>query len=314
MPDFSDPFLLAAISLIGLGLIGVAALLWAESNKREKSLNRINALVEARRRVQNLGTAGSAPETSGLTGTLDTLGQKLSQSSFLKLLVEDEDAKLLGKAGFGGEDHLNRYALLRVGGLLAGVAIWFFLHEPGMPLSASLIRLIAGIGLCFMGPKWILRGIANSREAAFNKELSTTVDIMRLLQGVGLSTEQAIEVMAIQLSDLIPITGSILSKGTIQVQTGASWLQVFRNISKIYDHPEFKSFIAVINQIDKFGGSVQEPLRQFSDRLIEKERAGIKENMGKLAVRISGIMVLTMMPAFLIVAAGPGFISLSRAF
>lgn len=314
MPDFSDPLILAAVSLFGIGLIAIALLLWVESNRRQRALDRISVIVEARRRVQHLSMAGSEQSTSALTGKLDSIGQKIGQTSFLKLLVEEEDIKLLGKAGFGGDQHINRYAVIRIAGLLLGIGIWFVITPPGMPLAASMLRLIAGIGLCFMLPKWILRGIANGREMAFNKELSTTVDIMRLLQGVGLSTDQAIEVMATQLSDLIPVTGAILYKGRVQVQTGVPWLQVLKNINKVYDHPEFKSFVAVISQIDKFGGAVQEPLRQFSDRLIEKERANIKENMGKLTVRISGIMVATMMPSFLIVAAGPGFISLSRAF
>ncbi|MDX1668974.1 MAG: type II secretion system F family protein, partial [Limnobacter sp.] len=39
-----------------------------------------------------------------------------------------------------------------------------------------------------------------------------------------------------------------------------------------------------------------------------------KETIGKLTVKITGIMVITMMPALLIVAGGPGVISITRAF
>jgi tight adherence protein C len=59
---------------------------------------------------------------------------------------------------------------------------------------------------------------------------------------------------------------------------------------------------------------VQEPLKQFSDRLVEKERANAKETMGKLTVKLTGVMVITMLPALLIMTGGPGIISIIRAF
>jgi tight adherence protein C len=89
---------------------------------------------------------------------------------------------------------------------------------------------------------------------------------------------------------------------------------ILKKMSNVYSSDEFKSFVQVLGQIEKFGGAVQEPLRQFSDRLIEKERANAKELMGKLTVKLTGVMVVTMLPALMIMTGGPGIISILRAF
>ena len=71
--------------------------------------------------------------------------------------------------------------------------------------------------------------------------------------------------------------------------------------------------ITLLTQVDRFGGAVQEPLRQFGGRLQENRRARLKEQVGKLTVKMTMIMVITLLPALLIIAAGPGFMSVMRS-
>ncbi|MDT4880080.1 hypothetical protein FQZ97_1158060 [compost metagenome] len=66
-------------------------------------------------------------------------------------------------------------------------------------------------------------------------------------------------------------------------------------------------------QVDRHGGAVQEPLRAFSDRLREHRRSEMKERIGKITVKMTGVMVITLLPALLIVTAGPGFIAIFHA-
>ncbi|HWH73814.1 MAG TPA: type II secretion system F family protein, partial [Methylibium sp.] len=54
-------------------------------------------------------------------------------------------------------------------------------------------------------------------------------------------------------------------------------------------------------------------LKQFGQRLREKRRAALREQVGKLNVKMTGVMVLTLLPALLIVVAGPGFLAVVRS-
>ena len=66
-------------------------------------------------------------------------------------------------------------------------------------------------------------------------------------------------------------------------------------------------------QIDKYGGAVQEPLRVFGERLREQRKAKMKELIGKISVKMTGVMVVTLLPALIIITAGPGFLAVIRA-
>jgi tight adherence protein C len=54
-------------------------------------------------------------------------------------------------------------------------------------------------------------------------------------------------------------------------------------------------------------------LRQFGTRLQENRRARLKERVGKLTVKMTMVMVLTLLPALLIITAGPGFMGVIRS-
>jgi tight adherence protein C len=71
--------------------------------------------------------------------------------------------------------------------------------------------------------------------------------------------------------------------------------------------------VSLLVQVDKHGGAVQEPLRIFSDRLRERRRSEMKEKIGKITVKMTAVMVSTLMPALVIVTAGPGFIAVFRS-
>ena len=66
-------------------------------------------------------------------------------------------------------------------------------------------------------------------------------------------------------------------------------------------------------QVDRPGGAVQAPLRQFGERLRETRRARLRERIGRLTVKMTGVMILTLLPALLIVTAGPGIVAITHA-
>jgi tight adherence protein C len=309
-----NTFLAIGIFLLGLGFLGLAWSLLSQSNRKEKALQRIDEFIEQRRRVQtNIAMRNQVP-SSTLTGWLDRLAHQFSQTKAYAHFIEEEDRKLLGRAGFGREEDLSRFVILRIVLGLTGLGVALGLNAGSAFGAVPLIQTIAVTGLGFMLPKWLLKAVGEGREAAFERELVAVVDVMRLLQGVGLSVDQSIEIMSTQLRDLVPITGRMLHRSRAQVKSGVPWNVILKKMSSVYSSDEFKSFVQVLGQIEKFGGAVQEPLRQFSDRLIEKERANAKELMGKLTVKLTGVMVVTMLPALMIMTGGPGIISILRAF
>ncbi|MDH4394088.1 MAG: type II secretion system F family protein [Limnobacter sp.] len=314
LSDEGNMFIIIGILTLGVGMLIIAGLIYLQSIKREKSLRRIDQLVRQRRQLQGVSLQSKDMSTSSITGKLDDLGETFSKTKAFGWFVEEEDRTLLGRAGFGTDEDLQRFVLIRLGLVIAGAVLLLVFNGAAALKGTGLIQFISVLGLGFMAPKWLLKSVADSREQAFERELVAVVDVMRLLQGVGLSVDQSLEVIATQLRELVPISGRMLYKAKGQVQSGVTWNTILKKMSEVYTSVEFRSFVAVIGQIEKYGGAVQEPLRQFSERLIEKERANAKETIGKLTVKITGVMVVTMLPALLIVAGGPGVIAMSNTF
>jgi tight adherence protein C len=70
----------------------------------------------------------------------------------------------------------------------------------------------------------------------------------------------------------------------------------------------------MLRQIERFGGDVAQPLRDFASRLQEKRQMALRERVGKLNVKMTAVMTLTMLPALLLITAGPAVLALLRFF
>lgn len=83
-------------------------------------------------------------------------------------------------------------------------------------------------------------------------------------------------------------------------------------LREVYDNDDLRALVRLIAQVEQHGGAVQEPLQQFSDRLREQRRQTMKERIGKLTVKMTLAMMLTLLPALMLVVAGPAILSLAK--
>ncbi|MCE2680327.1 MAG: type II secretion system F family protein [Burkholderiales bacterium] len=310
MDLMDNPLFKLGIIILGVTLLALAVGIFLHAQRAQIINDRIDHLVTERRRVQITGRGSRILKGSSIAESLDQIGEVIEKTGILKYMLDAEERALLGKAGLGTEQWTVRYTLTRTALAVAGFALGYFWLGADSQGTWLFLILLSCAGVGYMSLKWLLQSLAEGRETAFEKELVALVDILRLLAGVGMSTDQAIDIVSTQLRELVPITGKLLNAARPQVQSGVTWLQILRKINQTYTSQDFKGFITVIEQIEKYGGAVQEPLKLFAERMVEKERANSKERMGKLSVKLTGIMVLTTLPALLIITGGPGIISL----
>jgi tight adherence protein C len=165
----------------------------------------------------------------------------------------------------------------------------------------------------FMLPKWLLIRIGSRRKAGAAEELPLFVDLLRLLQGVGLGIDQSLLVISADFRTILPVLAGELEIANRQFATGRSREQSFQRLATIFQNDDLVAITRLILQVDQHGGAVQEPLRQFGERLRENRRSNMKERIGKLTVKMTAVMVSTLLPALLIVTAGPGFLAVIRS-
>ena len=85
-----------------------------------------------------------------------------------------------------------------------------------------------------------------------------------------------------------------------------------RNLALRTGVEEVNTFATMLIQADRFGTSIGESLRVFSDELRTKRRLRAEEMAAKIPLKLLFPMVFCIFPSLLLVLLGPAFIQVYR--
>ena len=145
------------------------------------------------------------------------------------------------------------------------------------------------------------------------EELPLLVDLLRLLQGVGLSIDQSLQILATEFGSVLRVLSGELALANQLYANGRSREQSFQRMAHLSGDEDMNAVVNLLVQVDRHGGAVQGPLNEFGIRLREKRQASFKEKIGAITVKMTGVMVLTLLPALMVITAGPGFMAVIRS-
>ncbi|MFT4190479.1 MAG: type II secretion system F family protein [Comamonas sp.] len=301
---------LLAVATLLMG-VGVAV----RVHRREQAEQRVSEALESRsdtlawRPSDPYGQDDSEGESAQETFTVPGhwLSGRLGQA-----LLAEEDRKLIDISGLEAARGQSVFFLSRValGLVLPLLALFLFRGDKWTTLA---LAVFVGLALGVMIPKWVLRSRVAQRREQVKQELPLFIDLLRLLQGVGLSIDQTLQVLAAEFHAVLRVMGRELAIANAQYANGRTRAQSLRRLTLVSDSDDIRALIALLAQVDRHGGAVQEPLKQFSLRLREARQAQFKEKIGKITVKMTGVMVLTLLPALIVITAGPGFVAVFRA-
>jgi len=254
---------------------------------------------------------GKLHRVQALFGRSAEWGERLEKGRLAWWLMEKEDRQLLASAGFANPALARgQYLFVRFFLMLAlPVLAW----SVGESAVTKVMFAFAAFALGFLAPKWYLRSRVSARHKQAEQELPLLIDLLRLLQGVGLSVDQSLHVVINDFKHVLPVLGAELGMATHHYARGMSREQSLSRLATGFNNEDLSAIARLIVQVDRHGGAVQDPLRQFAERVREKRRMGLKERVSKLTVKMTAVMVVTLLPALLIVTGGAGFISIFRS-
>jgi len=301
-----------SLALLALGLMIAAGALIAVELRRARSGQVIGRALRRDTTTQvDLNTPVEAEPRSGASDI--ELPFHWLDSRIGRALVADEDRRLIDRCGFASKQAQLVFLVTRL--LLA-----FFLPVITYIAGKSLLTersvfavLAAAFVIGFMTPKWVLGRIAAGRRERVAHELPLFVDLLKLLQGVGLSLDQSLQIMADDFSHVLRVLGYELTFANRQYSQGRTREHSLHRLATLHGNEDLRGLVSLLVQVDRHGGAVQEPLRVFGERLRERRRSELKERIGKITVKMTAVMVVTLLPALVIVTAGPGFIAIFRA-
>ncbi|WP_398497653.1 type II secretion system F family protein [Variovorax sp.] len=302
-----------SLALLALGLLIAAGALIATEMRRARGGQTIKRAIQQGSVVLPTGLAEAEPNL-GLQDKPDVeLPLHWLDSRIGRALVANEDRDLIDQCGLSSQRAQLIFLVTRLtlAVLLPVSAMLFWVEGYSRSTVAMIMAALFVVG--FMGPKWVLGRFAAQRRERVARELPLFVDLLKLLQGVGLSLDQSLQIMASDFSHVLHVLGYELAIANRQYSQGRTREHSLQRLATLHKSENLRGLVALLVQVDRHGGAVQEPMRVFSERLREHRRSEMKERIGKITVKMTGIMVTTLLPALVIVTAGPGFIAIFRS-
>ena len=305
-------YMLIILSVIlfaaALLLVGVALL--ARAWRLQRNQDTVDEKIASHERPAVLSNALVAPPT--WRDRLVAVSANWLDTPIGKQLVAEEDRHLLDQCNVNDVRGKSLFFAARVVLAVSLPLIGVVFFDRGGVWWLIGISFF-GIALGYMLPKWVMQSAARKRQRQAAEELPLLIDLLRLLQGVGLSVDQSLHVIENEFRSVLEVLGEELAIAGRQYSTGRSREQSMKRFSTVFDNEDLHAVSRLLVQVEHHGGAVQEPLKQFSERIREQRKLDMREKIGKLTVKMTGVMVLTLLPGLLVITGGVGFLAVIRA-
>jgi tight adherence protein C len=258
------------------------------------------------RRLEELTVGGPAPrEEAGprfksLIGLLKRVGEKAPRSP-----KELGQLRLrLVQAGYRRDEALTIFFGIRVA---LALALFFLLSTP-LVMRPNLTFALAGLGLGYVLPGMGLARRARARAHRIRLALADMLDLLVVSVEAGLGLDQAISRVGSELAFAYPELSDELRLINLELRAGKARSEALRNLADRTGVDDLSSLVTMLIQTDKFGTSVAQSLRVYSETLRTKRRQRAEEAAAKTGVKMVFPLVFCIFPAIWVVTIGPAAI------
>jgi tight adherence protein C len=285
LPVLAFVFATLAIAAVGLRLAG---------NRGSVIDRRLAEVTGAKDREEE------GPRFGALKQAVKKLGSKVP-------VAPSEVGKVrlrLIQAGYRGAEALPIFVGLRMAVALGA----FTLFATPLLLRPNVSIGLGGSLLGYLLPGMVLARMAKKRQHKIQLGLADALDLMVVSVEAGLGLDQAILRVGDELRFAHPDLSDELRLVNIELRAGKARTDALRNLADRTGLDDLVSLTTMLIQTDKFGTSVAQSLRVFSETLRTKRRQRAEEAAAKTGVKMVFPLVLCIFPAIWVVTIGPAAI------
>ena len=216
---------------------------------------------------------------------------------------------LMLRAGYRSSE-----ALLAMRGfkLLTPIAFVGFVFATGLyRWNIYMIPLVAAT-LGYLFPDMFLTWRVTARQHLLRRGLPDGLYLLVICVESGLGLDQALMKVAQELRITHHELSEELQLVNLEMRIGKTRIDALRELARRTGLEDIKSLVAMLVQTDRFGTSVAQSLRVFSDELRIKRRQRAEEMSAKTTVKMVPPLVFFIFPALMVVILGPAVITLLR--
>jgi tight adherence protein C len=251
-------------------------------------------------------------------GWADTVAQLVGPFARLSLPDGDWDRSPLRQrlvtAGIRRADaRFIYYGLKTLLPIAFAVPIWFVLRQEGTSdLNTLLFVMIAALAGCY-APNVVLGMKVRSRRREIFESFPDAADLMLVCVEAGQGLDSSMQRIADEIRHRSLAMAEELFLTNLELRAGVPRQQALRHLAERTGIEEVGVFAAMLTQADKFGSSIGDSLRVFSDDLRHKRLIRAEERAATVATKMLLPLVLLIFPSVIMVILGPAGISIIRS-
>jgi tight adherence protein C len=264
-----------------------------------------NKAVAIDRRLEEL-TLGRDAEAEqkarlqSLVGLFKRIGEKVPRSP-----KEMGSLRLrLVQAGYRREEAITIFFGIRV--MFAFALFLFF--STSIIARPNMTMALAGLGAGYVLPGMGLARLAKRRAHKIRLALADALDLLVVSVEAGLGLDAAMSRVGSELAFAYPALSDELKLINLELRAGKPRAEALRNLADRTGVEDLSSLVTMLIQTDKFGTSVAQSLRVYSDTLRTKRRQRAEEAAAKTGVKMVFPLVFCIFPAIWVVTIGPAAI------
>lgn len=184
-------------------------------------------------------------------------------------------------------------------------------------LMSGQLTIALGVLIPFLGfylPDIWLRQKTDKRKEKMLKALPDALDLLVVCVEAGMGLDESINRVAKEINLQSPELSDELSFLGLELRAGKVRQAALRNLAVRTNLEEVKNLVTLLIQADKFGTSIADTLRVYSDSFRTERFQRAEELAAKMPVKLIFPLILFIFPSLFLVIIGPAVISIYRNF
>jgi tight adherence protein C len=272
-----------------------------------------------RKRLQTLGAAGGFGDEPGTEAWLTTALKLSGPFARLSLPRDGWDASPLRlrfmNAGYRGEGARTLFFAAKTLLATALPLVLFVVLQtaaPGLELSQAMALLLGVAAAGYYFPNLVLARRVALRQRSIFENFPDAADLLLVCVEAGLGLDAGLTRVADEMRLKSQPLAEELQLVNLEMRAGNTRENALRNLALRTGVEEVNVFATMLVQADRFGTSVGDSLRVFSDELRTRRRFRAEELAAKIPLKLLFPLVFFIFPTLLMVLLGPAFIQVYR--
>lgn len=157
---------------------------------------------------------------------------------------------------------------------------------------------------------WKIRG----RQHRLRLAVPDGLDLLVICVEAGLGLDHALLRVSQELQITHPELSEELQLVNAEMRLGKTRVEALRELARRTGLDDIKSLVTMLVQTERFGTSIAQSLRVYSDDLRLKRRQRAEEAAAKISVKMVPVLVFFIFPALMVVILGPAAVAIMREF